>query len=96
MERVEDVFSLIVLIGLVAMTTAMMFVNIKKKKNTEEPKFYTLVRCSKCGYEYTREWKEGDFVGMVEGKCPKCGALLKVEAIYKEGEEEEEKLPIPI
>ena len=96
MERFEDVFSLILLAGLVALTTSMMFINIKKKNKEEEAKYYTLIRCTKCGYEYTREWKEGDFVGMVEGKCPKCGALLKVEAIYKEGEEEEEKLPIPI
>ncbi len=96
MERFEDLVSLAVLAGLVAMTTTMMLFNVKKKKNEEEKKFITVVKCPKCGFTKTRDWKEGDFVGMVEGKCPKCGSLMKIHAIYKEGEEEEEKLPISI
>ncbi|UXD21733.1 hypothetical protein IPA_07365 [Ignicoccus pacificus DSM 13166] len=97
MERLDDLVSLMLIGALVALTTAMMLVNSKKKKE-EEKKFITVLKCPKCGFQKERDWKQGDFVGLVEGKCPKCGALMEVYAIYKEGEEEEEetKSLIPI
>jgi len=96
MERIDDLISLTMIVALVVVTTVLMFTTNRRKKE-EEKKFVTVLKCSKCGYQREREWKEGDFVGMVEGKCPKCGSLMEVVAIYKEGEkEEEEKPPIPI
>ncbi len=87
----EDLAS-IALIGIVTFVlTFSMLMTAKKRNEEKKDEFKTVLKCPNCGYEVTREWKEGDFVGMVEGKCPKCGSLMRIEKIYKDVEEEEEE-----
>lgn len=43
-----------------------------------------LVGCLKCGYESSRKYEKGDYVGKVVGTCPKDGSSLIVRAIYVE------------
>ncbi|ABU81676.1 hypothetical protein [Ignicoccus hospitalis] len=74
---------------LAGVLTALAATFILNKKKEEEKKYVTVVKCPNCGYEEKREWREGDFVGMVEGPCPKCGGMRVVWNIYLEDREEE-------
>ncbi len=85
-DQMYFIMSLAVLAG---MLSALAVAAITMRKKEEEPKFVTVVKCPSCGYEEKRDWKEGDFVGLVQGPCPKCGAHMKVWSIYKVGGEEE-------
>lgn len=35
-------------------------------------KTYSLIECPKCSYKIEREHKEGEYVGLIVEKCPKC------------------------
>lgn len=43
-----------------------------------------LVGCPKCGYESSRKYEKGDYVGKVVGTCPKDSSSLVVKVIYVE------------
>ena len=45
-------------------------------------KIISKIRCVHGDYETEREYHEGDFVGKIEGACPKCGAELIIDTIY--------------
>jgi len=49
-----------------------------------ESKIYTIVKCTACGYETKRPYKNGDYVHKKEGKCPTCGKQTIIDAIYQE------------
>ncbi len=42
------------------------------------------VTCLKCGYREVRGVEKGVYVGMVIGKCSRCGGDLVVHSIYAE------------
>ncbi|RLE99569.1 MAG: hypothetical protein DRJ57_02155 [Thermoprotei archaeon] len=41
-----------------------------------------LVKCTECGYSEERGHTAGDYVFKVKGRCPRCGAEMRVVAIY--------------
>jgi len=48
-----------------------------------------------CDYNTLREWKEGDFIGMiVDEKCPKCSSKLQIVWIYGKPEKKIKRIPI--
>jgi len=53
-----------------------------RKREIKITKTYTLLKCTNCDYSTEREFKEGDYVGKVEGKCPKCNGDMVIYAIY--------------
>lgn len=42
----------------------------------------THATCSSCGYTVEREYRSGDTLFSKEGKCPKCGGDLDIDAIF--------------
>ncbi|ABM80733.1 hypothetical protein [Hyperthermus butylicus] len=70
--------------------TTLSILKLKKPEEESEVTPITLLRCSSCGYEKTRRFKEGDYVGLVDQgtMCPRCGKPMVVHAIYVEGESE--------
>lgn len=54
---------------------------VRKQRKQE---FITLefLTCIKCGYNVEKNFEPGDFIGLIKGKCPKCGGDLKVKGIY--------------
>jgi len=46
------------------------------------PKLTTIVKCSGCKYKKTRKFKEGDYVAMKSGNCPKCKKVLRIVKIF--------------
>ena len=71
----------------VAMVVYMVFATLGSRgKREPEKKVVTVLRCPRCGYTKTRDFREGDYVGkVVDEVCPKCGINLVVDAIYEEG-----------
>ena len=57
------------------------------KLGFEEPKVSTVIRCSKCGFEAVREFKEGDYVLKEAELCPKCRSPTFIHMIFRESEE---------
>ncbi len=82
-----DTFTMMQLIAIVLLAILLVFSILmsERKKKPETPKrTVTVVRCDNGDYEVKREFRQGDFVGKVEGKCPKCGGTLRVHSIYVE------------
>ncbi len=76
----------IVFLAIMAFIISYMVVTALKSR--QEPvklkRTITVIKCSSCDHEQSRDFKEGDFVGKEEGQCPKCGGKLIVSAIYVE------------
>ncbi|MEX0568907.1 MAG: hypothetical protein Q6363_007085 [Candidatus Njordarchaeota archaeon] len=59
--------------------------------------FYSKLECPKCGFEYIRERKPGEFVGdTVEETCQKCGRPMRISGIYAEPEKKIEPIGYPL
>jgi len=61
------------------------------KLGFEPPKVFTVIRCSKCNFETTREFKNGDYVLKEAESCPKCNGPTFIYAIFRETEEKKKK-----
>jgi len=61
------------------------------KLGFEQPKVSTVIRCSKCGFETTREFKKGDYVLKEAESCPKCKNPTFIYMIFRETEEKKKK-----
>lgn len=79
--QIIQISIIVVIILLLALSIALAEKRTSKKK---EKKAITHVKCDKGDYELKRDFRPGDFVGKVEGKCPKCNGTLRVYAIYVE------------
>ncbi len=82
-----DAFTMIQLIAIVLLAILLVFsiFMTERKKKPEIPKrTITVIRCDNGDYETKRDFRQGDFIGKVEGKCPKCGGILRVHSIYVE------------
>ncbi len=79
--QILQIAAIVVIVVLLALSIVMAEKKTSKKK---EKKTITLIRCDKGDYKIEREFKPGDFVGKVEGECPKCKGVLRVYAIFVE------------
>ena len=82
-----DTFTLMQLIAIVLLAILLAFsiIMTERRKKPEAPKrTITVIRCDNRDYETKREFRQGDFVGKIEGKCPKCGGILRIHSIYVE------------
>jgi len=61
------------------------------KLGFEESKVSTMIRCSECGFETIREFKEGDYVLKEAESCPKCKGSTFIYMIFRETEEKKKK-----
>lgn len=55
----------------------------------ESSPILTTIDCGHCGQKVTREFQRGDYVYKEQEKCPKCEALGKIIAIYREVKEKD-------
>ncbi len=73
---------------LAVMAFIISYMVVAALRSRQEPvklkRTVTVLRCGSCGHEWSRDFREGDFVGREEGECPKCGGRLVVNAIYVE------------
>lgn len=52
-------------------------------KQVEIPyKYVTVIKCLSNDFTTERDFHEGDFIGKIIGKCPKCGNKLEIASIY--------------
>ncbi len=60
-------------------------IGIEKLKKGEKEVIFTILACSSCNSEITREYKEGDTVfNGTDEPCSKCGAKLTIKQIYED------------
>ncbi|MEX2683717.1 MAG: hypothetical protein Q6373_019235 [Candidatus Sigynarchaeota archaeon] len=58
-------------------------IGIEKLKKGETEVTITVLGCTSCGDETTREYKEGDIVFADAGEqCKKCGGKVVIKQIY--------------
>ncbi len=81
------------LLLLMAVFLAVTLILSAKQQRREKPVLRTRLECLRCGYSVEREYKRGDYIGLTEGRCPKCGGPLVVTAVYevRPGERREEE-----
>ena len=75
---------LALLIALTLIYALTMFLSSRKREEQSKPKVVTRIECERGDYEQVRDYVDGDYVGKVVGKCPKCGLRLMITGIYKE------------
>ncbi len=82
----------LLLLLMLASLTVSMIMGLRRKKQPK-PVIRTRVECLNCGYTLEREYRRGDYIGKVEGSCPKCGSPMIITAVYEErlGERREEE-----
>ena len=61
------------------------------KLGFEQQKVLTVIRCSRCGFESVRNFKEGDYVLKKIGSCPKCNGPSFIYMIFREEEKGKKK-----
>ncbi|MBP1357812.1 MAG: hypothetical protein JZD40_04910, partial [Sulfolobus sp.] len=54
-------------------------------------KIVTVIKCMTCDYTVDRDFKEGDFVLKIEGKCPKDNGTLYIAGIYADVKQPQKK-----
>jgi len=69
-------------IGIFIMCVGSAFLNVRRKP--KEPKLQTLciLRCELCNFTKVQDFKEGDYVFKIDGKCSKCDGSMKINDIY--------------
>lgn len=85
---------MIQLIAMVLLAILLVFsiLMTERKKKPEIPRqIISVIKCDKGDYETKREFRQGDFVGKVEGKCPKCGGILRIHTIYVEESQQQKR-----
>ncbi len=90
----QDAITWIAVISAIILSIYFMMESMRKPK---EPEYETMeiLECPKCGYTVTKEFEPGDFIGMIKGKCPKCGTPLIIKAIYEVEKKNEKNLKTP-
>uniref|UniRef100_A0A7C5YRY5 Uncharacterized protein n=1 Tax=Ignisphaera aggregans TaxID=334771 RepID=A0A7C5YRY5_9CREN len=60
------------------------YITRKNKSELQDQPFktVTIVSCINKDYTLEREFREGDFIGKIEGLCPKCNSNIVIEKIY--------------
>ncbi len=85
----DEVLPLLLLAALMLLPLLVLKPRPSEEKKVE--KTVTVLRCYDCGYQVEREFRKGDYVGKLVGKCPRCGAPLYVHAIYVKLEEKRKR-----
>ncbi|WP_167827839.1 hypothetical protein [Pyrolobus fumarii] len=82
------------LLTLIVLFSVSILLATMKKQQEPKPRLRTRIECMRCGYRLEREYSKGDYVGLEDGECPKCGGKLIVVAVYEErpGEKEEQRI----
>ncbi len=74
------------LIMVIILTVIILVIQLllETRKKPREPKTITrtLLKCTSCGETIETNYEPGDFIGLIKGQCRKCGAPLKITAVY--------------
>ncbi len=62
----------------------LTLITSRRTEQSAPSKIFTEITCINKDFSIKREFSEGDYVGKVIGKCPKCGSDLIIIAIYQE------------
>jgi hypothetical protein len=76
-----------IVIGLLAYLIKSSLDYSKERKEIMEKenmpmKIITVASCQQNDYTMEREFREGDFIGKIDGTCPKCGSQMIITKIY--------------
>ncbi|MDK6028327.1 hypothetical protein QPL79_02985 [Ignisphaera sp. 4213-co] len=93
---VLTILLVVIMAGLLIYLVTASFDYIKRRRRGIEQektnyKLITIATCQQNDYTIEREFKEGDFVGKIDGKCPKCGSALIISKIYAVAQEKTQK-----
>ncbi|MEM4441855.1 MAG: hypothetical protein QXN02_02950, partial [Ignisphaera sp.] len=87
--QIDISLTLILIIAILGMIIYMIYAGfsyMKKRQHIYQEeipyKFTTVIKCLNKDYSTEREFREGDFIGKIEGLCPKCGNNMVIDYIY--------------
>ncbi len=70
-----------ILMALIATYTGWSFARLLSLRSASRT-LVTLLKCSSCGYETARAFKDGDRLFSEADACPRCGGKMVVEGIF--------------
>jgi hypothetical protein len=85
----QAILLLVVLIIVILLTFRQANELRKMTDMQKRPKFVTVEDCN--GMITTRDFRQGDFVGLIEGPCDNNGNIRKIVGIYAVKEEKQKK-----
>ncbi|MGC8983087.1 MAG: hypothetical protein ACP5KA_04975 [Desulfurococcaceae archaeon] len=79
----EQVTNVIIAI-LLALILIYYLYNALRTRRKRKPEYAIreVLACMQCNYKLERDYEAGDFIGLLKGKCPKCGGQMKIRGIY--------------
>jgi len=85
--EIITVLLIAVTLGLIIYLVKSSLDYVKEKKKILEQegkpmKIISVASCQQNDYTIEREFREGDFVGKIDGACPKCGSTIVITKIY--------------
>lgn len=84
-EEPSDLLSLLALFLVMALALSLLNAMAKlKQPKLVRHRMIVEIRCTSCDYGTQRDFKKGDYVGKMEGTCPKCGSSTAIHSIYSE------------
>ncbi len=76
------VFFSAILIYLLRFGLGYMMKRNRSELQDQPLKTITIASCINNDYMLEREFREGDFIGKIDGLCPKCNSNIVIEKIY--------------
>lgn len=73
---------LVLLVLLLLMLIYLVYESYSKRLRKPIYAIRELLVCNKCNYRIEKDFEPGDFIGLIKGKCPRCGGELKLRGIY--------------
>ena len=79
---VSDYLIIVLLLVVIVVDVLLITRRMRSPPRSIQPVVKTRVECEKCDYKSEREFKKGDYVLKVDGKCPKCNSPTIITNIY--------------
>ncbi len=78
----QNTLMIIAIITVIVATVIKALLDVYRRPKEPVSTVKTLLKCTKCDYIEEVDYQQGDFIGLLKGKCPKCSSSLKVRGIY--------------
>ncbi|MEM1642927.1 MAG: hypothetical protein QW369_05215 [Desulfurococcaceae archaeon] len=78
----QNTLIMIAVVVMVIATIVKTLLDVYRRPKEPVIVMKTLLKCIKCDYVKEVDYQQGDFIGLLKGKCPNCSSSLKVRGIY--------------
>ncbi|MCS7128333.1 MAG: hypothetical protein N3E36_04035 [Sulfolobales archaeon] len=78
----QNTLIMIAIVAMIIATIVKTLLDVYRRPKEPVTVVKTLLKCIECDYIQEVDYQQGDFIGLLKGKCPKCSSSLRVRGIY--------------